>query len=259
MGITRIAVLSVMAVLATATVAVADTPDITFNSAGDTYDPATIRIDEDRTAHVQESAVKWLGGVMLTAVGTTTFDLSTGGNVVPNARGTIPSIYMDPGYPCDHLADPTCTDVVEPFVSCGSTWFSAVGRAPRRRPTHNGKWATAKWSVTGCTGPGVHEGEVGATFPVATGSTTYIVKNLTRTKKAAVYRTYVEGSDGYFNVCLSTDHIGSIVQHNGVRSCTVVVSARVDRVSFILTQRSKITSVAPAFMCSGLNRDGVCT
>ncbi len=134
------------------------------------------------------------------------------------------------------------------------------------RPKQNGVWKRVKWEAVGCVSGGAGNSTDGfMTFPIATGVTTYTVSKYQHFTKPAVYNTYFQGSDGYFNICLTTDRIGSIMQKNGRLFCTVLQSARVDGLTFRIKQTTKIIARPPAYVCPGgssapvLGADPVCT
>ena len=212
--------------------------------AGATYDAASIQAYGDGTTRQRMDSPRLLGGILLTAVGTYT-SREEEADPANNIRALLPMVTMDSGIPCDDPEDYTC-EPVEPSLQCSYS-DPRIGRTPRARPKGNGVWAKVKWSAVGC--PSSAEDE--PTWPLASGVTTYTVSNYKRIVTPAVYRTYVEGSDGYFNVCLTSEHISDIFQKNGVRQCKVLESARVDRVTFTLKQSTKITKREPAFVCPG--------
>lgn len=234
------------AVLVAAPIATAQTGPRTVDmwKAGATYNAESIKAYGDGTTRQRMDSPRLLGGVLLTAVGTYT-SREEEGDPALNIRGFLPMVTTDPGSPCDDPDDYTC-EPISPSLQCTYS-DPRIGRTPLARPRGNGVWAKVKWNAIGC--PSSIESE--PTWPLASGVTTYTVSNYKRTVKPAVYRTYLEGSDGYFNVCLTSDHISDIIQKNGVRQCTVLVSSRVDRVTFTLKQSTKITKRYPAFVCPG--------
>ena len=239
------AVVVIAAVTSPAALAYSDPPQVVFAQVGDTYDAATLKAVGDETSKESvDLGDEIYGGVVLAASATQRVQKDA---LVGPGVGDLPITYSDPGYPCDYDTDPTCRLEILPFINCGA---STVGSPPKGRPTGNGRWKAVKWTATGCTGGGYIADNIGTTFPLASGTTTYTVSNYKRVKKPAVYRTYVEGSDGYFNVCLSIDHISDVVQRNGVRQCTVLISARVDKVTFTLRQRTRLDPIPPAFACT---------
>lgn len=213
---------------------------------GSTYGPATVRAVGDGVKRVTMTAPERVGGVLLTAIGTETTK-NEGTEPAANARGFM-SLFVkipDP-YGCG-TEDPLCEETPPPLEdTCSFT--DPVGRAPLERPRRKGVWKRVAWTAIGC----VHE-EYTTTFPIADGVTTYTVSDFKRTKKPAVYRTIwddANNGDDYFNICLDSENIGSIKQKGGRRYCTVLVSARVDRVSFRVKQQTKITKRYPAYVCT---------
>ncbi len=206
--------------------------------AGATYDAASIQAYGDGITKHRVESPRLLGGVLLTAVGTYT-SREEEADPATNIRGFMPMVTTPVCAEDDYDCDPTA-------LQCTYS-DPRIGRTPRGRPRGNGVWAKVKWSAIGCPS----SAEYVPTWPLAAGTTTYTVSKFKRTVKPAVYRTYLEGSDGYFNVCLTSDHISDIVQKNGVRQCTVLASSRVDRVTFTLKQSTKITQRYPAFVCPG--------
>ncbi len=143
--------------------------------------------------------------------------------------------------PCEFDDGLVCIDQ-DPYCTSGSTIGRAYGR-----PKQNGVWKRVKWTAVGCLDS--NDGDYSETFRIAAGVTTYTVSKYQRFTKPAVYNTYFQGSDDYFNICLTIDYIGDIVQKNGRLSCTVLQSARVDRVTFRVKQATKITARSPAYVC----------
>ena len=224
---------------------------VDFVNPGDTYDPASIAVsgDEARSRSYVLDTPQMLGGILLSAVGTNT-SRNYGEEPVPGARGLMPIVMTNPGQQCDE--DDFLCEPVSQFLDCGDG--GPIARSPLPRPKRNGVWKRVAWSAIGCAGPGGQFGRLGKTFPLAEGVTTYTVSRFKRLVRPASYATWVEGSDGYFNHCLTVENIDSIVQVNGVRSCTLVQSPRVDRVSFRLKQSTKITKAFPAFTCPSVPR-----
>lgn len=244
-----IVVVTIAASTAPATLAYTAPIRVLFAQPGDTYDAATLKAVGDLTSRESVNLGDGIyGGVVLTALATQRIQKDA---LVGPGVGDLSIAYRNPGYQCDYDTDPTCEDETEPFMDCGA---SSVGAPPKGRPKGNGRWRVVKWTATGCTGRGYFANNIGITFPLASGTTTYTVSNFKRVKRPAVYRTYVEGSDGYFNVCLSIDHIGDVVQRNGVRQCTVLITPRVDKITFTLKQRTRLNSVPPAFVCTTKER-----
>ncbi len=214
--------------------------EVDFRNAGDTYDPASLRVVGDRTINVKMAEPRAVGGILLTAVGTMTSISGLGRDASPGIRGFMPRVYKEMIY------DDGGDYVTETLTMCGAGGgYLAPARV--QRPRGNGVWQRVKWTWYGCSG----DPERTPIFRVADGETKYTVSNFKRIRRPAVYRTYREGSDGYFNVCLTADHIGDIVQRNGVRQCTVLVRSSVDRVAFRLRQTTKITRRYPAYVCPG--------
>jgi hypothetical protein len=229
--------------------------------AGATYDPASIQVHGDGTWRVTRNL--WdkpsspFGGVVLTAIGSETRRWADDA-MAPNTRAQIPMLISNPGTGGDEYNP---GGFVPPHIECGG--LPGVGRAPTSRPRRNGVWKRVTWQVTGCApGEGRGEQRYAYAFPVADGITTYTVSRFFRRVRPATYVTYREGSDGYFNVCLSSDNWDSVVQRNGVRQCTVVETPREDYVSFTVTQRTRVTKVYPAYVgvCRRLTYTGArCT
>jgi hypothetical protein len=230
--------------------------------AGATYDPASIQVFGDRTRRITRNLgggpYSPFGGVVLTAIGSDTRSRADDA-MTANTRAQIPMLVTEPGLPDSDYPG----RLEPPYITCGA--LPGVGRAPTSRPRRNGVWKRVRWQVSGCTpGEAMYLGQqrYAYAFPVADGVTTYTVSRFFRRVRPATYATYREGSDGYFNVCLTSDNWGSVVQRNGVRQCTVVETPREDSVSFTVTQRTQVTKVYPAYVgvCRSLDYTGTrCT
>jgi len=199
-------------------------PVISFFGKGLTYDPSTLAVysDTEGTHRMEGSEV---GGFALTAKASSLTD-SEGYRDLGPGDGVMPLI-------------------INKFCEAGPK-IPMIGQNMKgySPPSKNGLWATVRWTAIGCE-------DANATWRVADGVTTYTVKNLKRVYRPAVYRTIWEdqnNGDDFFNTCLSADYISSIRQSGGRRYCKVLVREGVDRTSYTLTQRTKITKVYPAWV-----------
>ncbi len=245
-GLVAIAAGMAVTAVGTADVALASEMSrrVDFSSPGATYDSATIATwppNGARAIALRMVGPGSFGGVRLRAVGTTT-SLDGAASPAANMLGFLPLVAtVTP--PCEYDDEGDCIEQ-DPIDEC--TPSLPIGRA-YGRPKQNGVWKRVTWTAVGCTSDLVNFG----TFPIATGVTTYTVSKYQRFTKPAVYNTYFQGSDDYFNICLTADYIGDIVQENGRLSCTVLQSARIDRVKFRIKQTTKITARSPAYVCPG--------
>ena len=221
---------------------------VNFNGPGTTYDPSTVQVFGDGTTQHRNHSGDHIGGILLTAVGSSTSD---GESDAPNARGFLPLVTLDP-YPTLDPNGDVCGEDCDPVRQC-TTNGPRIGRTPDAYPKRNGVWKRVKWSALGCTRD---DPDTSPNFPIAKGITTYTVSKFVRVYRPAVDDTYWQGSDGYFNICLTTDNISDIVQKNGRLYCTVERTASVDRVSFRLKQSTRVTHVDPAYVCPGRVRAG---
>ncbi len=233
------AMVAVATITASTAVGATGVRTVNFGSPGATYEASTVSVFP--SAPVTKSdwffvhgidQYSYIGGVRLTAVGTNT-SRGEGADPAANIRGFLPRFGgFNDGFP-DMCSSPGAGE--------------PIGQARlQKQPKRNGVWQRVKWTWAGC-GDGLTDDN----FPVASGVTTYTISKYRRVIQPAVYRTYFQGSDGYFNICLSSDHIGDIVQKNGRLSCTVTVQDREERVSFRYKQTTKISTTYPAYVCPG--------
>lgn len=200
-------------------------PMVSFFGKGLTYDPATLAVYSD-TEGTHRAEGGELGGIALTAAATriTASDSEVFLNQGPGV-GVLP---LQIGSLCE--VGPRM-----PLIGKNMKGYSP--------PRKNGLWNRVQWTAVGCDG--------GPTWRVADGVTTYTVKNLRRVVRPAVYRTIWDNQnngDDFFNTCLSADYVQSIRQSGGRRYCKVLIRGGVDRTTYTLTQRTKITKVYPAYV-----------
>ena len=231
----RSIVIAAVLTLVSAPIAAA-APEVYFNNQGNTYDASTLQVlsDHEGTHLISNATTPYAaaphGGIRLTANATANVDFQSAAGGGPGV-GFMPLVTPEHGCTPGNIAT---------NPQAGST------------PQRNGLWTTRKWKAVGCIEGTTIKNEVD--FPVADGVTTWKVsryRNAYRPKQS--HRVWDYQFDPYVNICINQGY--KTYASGGHLYCTVVDRPEYIRISYRLTQTTKITRVYPAYItpCNGWN------